>query len=121
VTFELGDLVCVHLRKDRFLEKPKSKLMPRGDGPFRVLSKINDSAYKIELPEHYGVSTSFNVTNLTPFFGLEKSESRTTPFQEGEDDEDISMVHASSSINHPPSNIKGTNQETTRAGEFIPN
>ena len=69
VTFEPGDLVWVHLRKDRFPEKRKSKLLPRGDGPFRVLSKINDNAYKIELHEHYGVSTSFNVADLTPFFG----------------------------------------------------
>ena len=30
------------------------------------------------------MSTSFNVTDLSPFFGLD--ESRTTPFQEGEDD-----------------------------------
>ena len=30
------------------------------------------------------MSTSFNVADLSPFFGLD--ESRTTPFQEGEDD-----------------------------------
>jgi hypothetical protein len=42
MTFELGDMVWVHLRKDHFLEKRKSKLMPRGDGPFKVLLKIND-------------------------------------------------------------------------------
>ena len=86
VQFEPRDLVWVHLRKDRFPEKCKSKLMPRGDGPFKVLSKINDNAYKIDLAEDYGVSTSFNVADLTPFFGLEESESRMTPFQEGEDD-----------------------------------
>jgi hypothetical protein len=60
-----------------------------------VLHKINDNAYEIDLPSTYGVSTSFNVADLSPFFGLE--ESRTTPFQEGEDDEDIPVVHASSS------------------------
>ena len=110
VTFEPRDLVWVHLHKDRFPKKHKSMLMPQGDGPFRVLSKINDNAYKIELHEHYGVSTSFNVADLTLFFGLEESESRMTPFQEREDDEDIPTVHASSSINDPPSNIKDTNQ-----------
>jgi hypothetical protein len=54
VTFEPGDLVWIHLRKDRFPKKCKSKLMPRGDSPFRVLSKINDNAFKIDL--HVGIS-----------------------------------------------------------------
>ena len=52
-----------------------------------MLRKINDNAYEIDLPSTYGVSSSFNVADLSPFFGVE--ESRTTPFQEGEDDEDI--------------------------------
>ena len=81
VLFEPGDLVWVHLRKDRFPELRKSKLQPRADGPFKVLRKINDNAYEIDLPSTYGVSTSFNVSDLSPFFGLE--ESRTTLFQGG--------------------------------------
>jgi hypothetical protein len=93
--FESGDLVWVHLRKDRFPEQCKSKLQPRADGPFKVLRKTNDNAYEIDLPHAYGVSTSFNVADLSSFLGLE--ESRTTPFQEGEDDEDILAMHASSS------------------------
>jgi hypothetical protein len=101
--FEPRDLVWVHLCKDHFPEQRKSKLQPRADGPFKVLRKINDNAYEINLPSTYGVSTSFNVADLSPFFGLE--ESRTTPFQEGEDNEDIPAMHASSSpkdTNHGP-------------------
>jgi hypothetical protein len=56
-------------------------LHPRTDGPFKVLRKINDNAYEIDLPNTYGVSTSFNVSKLSPFFGLE--ESRTTLFEGG--------------------------------------
>jgi len=37
LNFEHGDLVWLHLRKDRFLELRKFKLMPRADGPFKVL------------------------------------------------------------------------------------
>ena len=81
VLFEPGDLVWVHLCKDRFPEQHKSKLQARADGPFKVLRKINDNAYEIDLPSTYGVSTSFNVADLSPFFGLE--ESRTTLFQRG--------------------------------------
>ena len=35
--FEPGDWVWVHLRKERFPNQRKSKLMPRGDGPLKVL------------------------------------------------------------------------------------
>ena len=83
VLFEPGDLVWIHLRKDRFPDKCKSKLMPRGDGPFRVLAKINDNAYKIDLPANYGGSNTFNVADLLPFTSQDASESRTTPFQGG--------------------------------------
>ena len=55
--------------------------------------------YKIELPDDYGVSTTFNVPDLTPYFGLEESESRTTPIQEWEDDEAISTNYTPFHIN----------------------
>jgi hypothetical protein len=85
--FEPGDLVWVHLRKEHFSEQRKSKLQPRANGPFKVLRKINNNAYEIDLPSTYGVSTSFNITDLSSFFGLKHS--RMTPFQEGEYDEEI--------------------------------
>ncbi|OMO53322.1 reverse transcriptase [Corchorus capsularis] len=50
VIFEPGDWVWLHLRKERFPEKRKSKLLPRGDGPFQVLERINNNAYKLDLP-----------------------------------------------------------------------
>ncbi|XP_073107194.1 uncharacterized protein [Elaeis guineensis] len=45
----------------------KSKFMPRADGPFRVIEKVNDNAYKIELPDDYNVSATFNVRDLSPY------------------------------------------------------
>ena len=47
VVFDVGDLVWLHLRKDRFPDLRKSKLMPRAAGPFKVLERINDNAYKL--------------------------------------------------------------------------
>jgi translation initiation factor IF-1 len=91
VKLEPGDLVWVHLRKDRFPNLRKSKLMPRAAGPFKVLEKINDNAYKLELPLEFGVSPTFNISDLKPYSGEEDElESRMTPIQDGEDDEDIS-------------------------------
>ncbi|GJX83545.1 RNA-directed DNA polymerase [Tanacetum coccineum] len=62
-----GDLVWIHLRKEHFPARHFRKLKPRGDGPFRVLKKINDNAYKIELPGHYNVSATFNIADLSPY------------------------------------------------------
>jgi hypothetical protein len=94
VKLEPGDSVWVHLRKDRFPDLRKSKLMPRAAGYFKVLEKINDNAYKLELPPEFGVSPTFNISDLKPYLGEEDElESRTTLIQEGEDDEYISPLH----------------------------
>jgi len=65
--FQPGDLVWLHLRKERFPSKRKGKLMPRADGPFEVLERVNDNAYKIDLPGDYQVSATFNVSDLSPY------------------------------------------------------
>ncbi|XP_074303261.1 uncharacterized protein LOC141637713 [Silene latifolia] len=66
--FNPGDLVWLHLRKERFPSKRKNKLMPRAEGPYKVIEKVNDNAYKIELDDD-GIS-----------------ELRTIPFKGGGDD-----------------------------------
>ena len=88
VVFEPGDWVWVHMRKERFPEQRKSKLQPRGDGPFQVLERINDNAYKVELPGEYNVSSTFNVSDLPLFDADGEYDLRTNPSQEG-DDEDM--------------------------------
>jgi hypothetical protein len=78
------------LRKERFPELRKSKLMSRAAGPFKILAKFKDNAYKLELSPEFGVSPSFNISDLQLYLGEEdEMPSRTTSMQEGEDDEDI--------------------------------
>ncbi|GJY90486.1 hypothetical protein Tco_0505682 [Tanacetum coccineum] len=55
VLYREGDLVWIHLRKERFLAERFGKLKPRGDGPFCVLKKSR-LAYKDKLLVHYNVS-----------------------------------------------------------------
>jgi hypothetical protein len=62
-------------------------------GPFKILAKINDNAYKLELSLEFGVSPSFNISDLRPYLGEEDEMlSRMTSMQEGEDDEDINTL-----------------------------
>ena len=49
VEYQPGDLIWIHLRKEKFHTRRKSKLIARGDGPFRLLAKIEANAYKLEL------------------------------------------------------------------------
>ncbi|XP_035541481.1 uncharacterized protein LOC118344569, partial [Juglans regia] len=72
--------VWVHMRKERFPAHRRTKLHPRGDGPFQILEKINDNAYKVDLPGEYKVSATFNVSDLSPFDVGE--DSRSNPFEE---------------------------------------
>ena len=48
--------------------------------PFQVLERINDNAFKIDLPGEYGVSATFNVADLTLFDT--NFDSRSNPFEE---------------------------------------
>jgi hypothetical protein len=85
--FAPGDLVWLHLRKEWFPDLRKSKLMPRADGLLKVLEKINENAYKLDLPADFGVSLTFNIADLKPYLGeKDELESRTTQMQEWEDD-----------------------------------
>jgi hypothetical protein len=50
-----------------------------------VLQRIGENAYKIELPEDYGVSATFNVYDLAPYEDIEETtDLRASPHQLGE-------------------------------------
>ena len=66
----------------------KSKLMPRGDGPFQVLKRINDNSYELDMPDTYLGSHTFNISDLTPFsVGLQNSWSNSLQLGEYDGDQ----------------------------------
>lgn len=48
--FDVGDLVMVRLRRERFPPGAYSKLARRKIGPIPITAKINDNAYTVALP-----------------------------------------------------------------------
>jgi len=75
IQFNLGDLVWLHLRKENFRSSRKSKLIVSGDSPFKVIERIGDNAYKLQLTRDMA---NFYVGHLSPYV------QRANPLKEGE-------------------------------------
>ncbi|PKI36926.1 hypothetical protein CRG98_042683 [Punica granatum] len=100
VTFEPGDWVWVHMKKERFSDQRKSKLSPQGIEPFQVIGKINDNAYKIDLPGFDSMTNSFEERGNDEDCGHDneadahKLGSRTR--EEGAEAQDLGGLHVPS-------------------------
>lgn len=64
-SFYEGDLVMVHLNEHWNPTGENLKLKARHVGPCRVLAKINDNAFVIDIPLGWNIPHTFNVIDLT--------------------------------------------------------
>lgn len=62
--FEEGDLVLAHIWKERFPRGECNKIKLKKIGPCKILRKLSDNAYEIELTTSTGISPIFNVANM---------------------------------------------------------
>ena len=70
--FKENDIVLLRIEKHRLksIEKhPKVKLAPRFYGPFKIIQKINDNAFRLDIPSHWRIHNSFHISLLRPFRG----------------------------------------------------
>ena len=87
--FNEGDSIMIKFKPKRFSPGTMKKLHARGAGPFKIIKKIGPNAYVLELPPSYGISSTFNVSDLkeykepalipSEFFGPNVSFESETP------------------------------------------
>ncbi len=80
-----GDRVMLS-SKNLSLKSPGSaKLLPKWIGPFLVIRKINEVAFKLELPPSYLIHDVFHISLLKPFVESARSQPLPPPIElEGE-------------------------------------
>ena len=57
----------IRVKPEWFPSGTMKKLQSRGAGPFRVHKRVGSNAYVVELPDDYGISSTFNVSDLVAY------------------------------------------------------
>lgn len=80
--FEVGDMVYLRLqpyRQSSLKTSGKEKLKPKFYGPYKVLRRIGEVAYELELPSHSKIHNVFHVSCLKKALGQHVISSQELP------------------------------------------
>jgi hypothetical protein len=92
-TFNVGDLVWLQA-KDIKIHQKSPKLGPRQLGPFKVIKRIGDLDFKLDLPHYLKLHPVFHVNRLAPYRdnGLDKPPPPDPVTVEGEEEYEVDKI-----------------------------
>ena len=61
----IGDEVLIRVHPERFPLGTLKKLQTRRRGSYKILRRFDFNAYKLDIPHDLGISSVFNVDNMT--------------------------------------------------------
>ena len=77
----------VYLRRERIPARAYNKLKSNKYGPFKIVKKISDNAYVVDLPGDMAMFKTLNVVDLYKYHPIEQLypnyNSMTSSFEEG--------------------------------------
>jgi hypothetical protein len=69
-SFQVGEMILLKLQpyaQSLVINRPCPKLAMKYFGPYQVMEKIREAAYKLYLPEHSQVHPVFHVSQIKPY------------------------------------------------------
>ena len=81
-SLEVGDFVYLRLqpyRQSSLKKKGAKKLQPRFYGPYKIIRKVEEVAYELELPLESKIHNVFHVSNLKKVVGQQIVKSSELP------------------------------------------
>ncbi|MCI28907.1 hypothetical protein A2U01_0050110, partial [Trifolium medium] len=82
VTLQVGELVLVKLqpyRQQSVALRKNQKLGMRYFGPFEIIARVGNVAYKLKLPDYAKIHPIFHVSQLKPFKGVPQDQYMPLP------------------------------------------